>query len=135
MFALPFPVDFLPILAVWLTLLLVIAFAVSADARARDVRFAAVLGAVTAVFGPVALVYYLTRGSYGPREYPPSRWERTAWTLLLAVTGSFVLAATLAPPDPFTQSLYAGGSLLLSLPLAYLVVFRDLWGRVRAELR
>ena len=134
MIAFPVPVSSLPILAVWLSLLLVVSYAVSADARARGVRFASVLGAVAAVFGPVAIVYYLTRGSYGEREYPPSRWERVSWTVLLAVTVSFVVAATLGPPDPFTQGLYAGGSLAVTLPLAYLVVFRNLWGRLRDEV-
>jgi hypothetical protein len=135
MLALPFPTSSLPILAIWLLLLLATSFAVSADARARGVRFASVLGAVAAVFGPVALIYLLTRSSYGERTYPPSQWERRVWTVLVAVMGSFLVAVMLGPPDPATQSLYAGGSLLLTLPLAYLVVFRNLWGRLRAEVR
>jgi Sec-independent protein secretion pathway component TatC len=50
--------------------------------------------------------------------------RRFLTTLLALLAGAFVVAAVASPPDPFTQLLYAGALAVVSLPLAYWLVYR-----------
>jgi hypothetical protein len=131
----PYPAEVLPLFGLYLLGLVAFSYAIAADARARGVRFASILGAVGAVFGLIGIAYYLVRERFGSRAYRASKWERAAWTYFGAMTVAMLLGTVLSPPDPLTQARQFPMFLLVTLPLAYLVVFRNLWGRLRAEVR
>lgn len=46
----------------------------------------------------------------------------------------FVLGAILAPPDPFTQLFTVGPFLLLAVPVAWWLAYRDGYERLRGAL-
>lgn len=115
--------------------LVAFSYAITMDAKARGHPHPAALGALGALVAPVGLYFLFVRRWTGEREFPPTNGERVANFVVLVYLGSFLVAATLAPPDPFTQLLYAGGSLFATLPLAYLVVFKNPWRRLKAAVR
>jgi uncharacterized membrane protein YoaK (UPF0700 family) len=133
----PFPPAVFPALALLLVTWVAMVYAVSVDAHTRNVPpgIAAVLGVTAAVLPMGLLAYYVACDRLGPRRSPPTTRERAAWTLVLAMTVAFVLGATLSPPDPFTQLFELPAFLLVALPAAYLVVFRDAWTRVKSVVR
>ncbi|SFL09314.1 hypothetical protein SAMN04487950_2407 [Halogranum rubrum] len=135
MVQLPFPLATLPLFALYLLGLLALSYAISADARARGVRFPTVLGVAAAVFGLVALIYLIFRDNFGPRAYRASKWERIAWTYFGAMMVAMMLGAILSPPDPFTQARQFPIFLVATLPFAYLVVFKNPWSRLKAAVR
>lgn len=110
--------------AVLLTATVSVLYWVSQDAAARGSSFPAVW-AVAALVVPLALPYYLA--AYRPsteRSVPPTRGERAAATLAAASLSASLVGAFLAPPDPFTQGIWAFGTLLPLLPAAYVLVYR-----------
>jgi hypothetical protein len=115
--------------------LVAFSYAITMDAKARGHPYPAALGALGALVAPVGLYFLFVLRWTGEREFPPTKGERVANFVVLVYLGSFLVATTVAPPDPFTQLLYAGGTAIFLGPLAYLVVFRNLWGRIRAEVR
>lgn len=133
----PFPLAVLPALTLLLVTWIAVVYAVSVDAHTRDVTLgvAVVLGVTAAVLPMGLLAYYVACDRLGSRRSPPTTRERAAWTLVLAMTVAFVLVATLAPPDPFTQLFELPAFLLAALPAAYLVVFHDAWTRAKSMVR
>lgn len=88
----------------------------------------------TAAALPYGVLWYLwSRRGLGERERPPGRRERAALTWVWAVLLAFAFGAVLAPPDPVSQLVYFGPSLVAALPVAYAVVFLDAVDRLRAR--
>jgi hypothetical protein len=94
---------------------------VSADVAARgggEPRVVAV-AAVLVPFGP--LVYLYARSRLGSRRRPVSPVARLAGVWSLCGICAFLLAATLAPPDPFTHLALVGGVLGPTAPALWLL--------------
>ncbi|WP_435125149.1 DUF7534 family protein [Halobaculum sp. D14] len=104
------------------------------DADARGTDAAAVLGAATVFVSFVGVWYWLRRSAYGDRDSPPSRTQRAAGSVAVASFCAVVLAAVVAPPDPVTQGVWAAGSLAVTAPAAYLLVYRRGWRALTARV-
>lgn len=108
----------LPALALVPAVLVVVAGALAVgywvylDAAARGSEAPAEWAVVCALAAPFALAYLAYRHRIG-RHPGAGRRQRAAGTLAVGVATGLILAATLSPPDPFTQ--------LLALPAATLV--------------
>ncbi|WP_277553255.1 hypothetical protein [Halobaculum limi] len=87
---------------------LAVAYAVIVDARARDVSLPTLWGVASVAMWPIGLYYVAVVARR--RERSSRRTRRELAILSLAAGGlvSFVTVATLAPPDPVTQLLWAG---------------------------
>ena len=92
---------------------------VYADASARGSDRPLLWGVLTVLFVPVGLYYWYVRGDVGERRRRPDRGERVALVVALGTLGAYVLAATVAPPDPHTQGRYSLGFLVVTLPVAF----------------
>lgn len=93
-----------------------------ATVRGSESPFRWALGAF--LLGPLVLLAYLPkRRELGARPEPPSRVTKALASVGAGLWVSFVLGAFFAPPDPFTQVLYAAGSLVVTAPLAYVLIF------------
>lgn len=94
------------------------------DAAARGSENPFRWGVGALLFGPLVLLAYLPkRRGLGARPEPPSRVTKAFASVGAGLWVSFVLGAFFAPPDPFTQVLYAAGSLVVTAPLAYVLIF------------
>jgi hypothetical protein len=111
----------------WGSTVLALGLWVARDARERG-SDQPVVWALASVFTPIGLPYYLwrryRRSGLGDRAGPRSRTDRIVATWASAGLCAFLGGAVLAPPDPITQAVYGGGVLAVSLPLAYLLVYR-----------
>ncbi|ESP88880.1 DUF7534 family protein [Candidatus Halobonum tyrrellensis] len=116
-------------LAVGVTLVPVV-YWVSRDAAARGSSSPSLWGAFTAVSGVVGLYYLLVYAPRNERSVPPSRGERAAATVVVADVGAMLVGALLAPPDPFTQLVWWLPSVVLLLPVAYPLVYRQGYRRL-----
>lgn len=68
------------------------------------------------------------------RRYPPTRRDRVVETAVVAGYGAFITGVVAPPADAFLTPLYVLGLLGVTLPLAYLFVYRDDWARLRAAV-
>ena len=128
-------IAFVAVLAQYLLALGSFGFWVARDADARGSRHVALWGIVSAFTGGLAgLAYLSARSDVVERTRPPTRGERAAQTVLLAVLPAWVLAATFAPPDPFTQMFYELGLFAVVFPLAYVLDYRDGYARLRRRV-
>lgn len=75
-----------------------------------------------AVFPPLLVGYVYSRGD---RARPPSDRERLTLTALLALLSAMLAGSVFAPPDVFAQPRNTFGALLVTLPLFYLLVYRE----------
>ena len=131
----PVRVAFAAVAAQYLLVLGSLGLWVARDADARGSRHVLLWGLSSAVTGGlVGLVYYVGRSDVGERTRPPTRGERLARTVVLAALPAWVLSATLAPLDPFTQALYGPGLLVVTLPLAYVLDYRGGYARLRERV-
>lgn len=99
-------------------------FWVSQDAAARGSSAPTLWGAAAVLSGVVGLYYVFVYRAGRERSVPPTRGERVAATAVVADVGAMLVAATLAPPDPYTQATWWVGTFVLLLPVAYLLVYR-----------
>jgi hypothetical protein len=103
--------------------ILALVYAVSADARARGVGdVTRWIGACLLLFP--ALWYWWRRETYGSREYGPTTREKYARAVALGAGGGYFFAATVAPPDPITQLVYAGPFAVVGTIAAYVFLRR-----------
>ncbi|ELZ25728.1 hypothetical protein C475_09724 [Halosimplex carlsbadense 2-9-1] len=92
------------------------------DALARDGDHPVRSTAAVAVFPP-ALVAYV---AYRPeRTTSQSDRERLALTVLLALLAAMMVGTVFSPPDVFAQPRNTFGAALVTLPLFYLLVYRE----------
>jgi hypothetical protein len=77
--------------------------------------------------GLVALLYLRARSEIGGRERPRAGAERALVAFVLGSLVAWLVAATVAPPDPVSQAIYAAVAAAVAVPLVALV------GRVRAS--
>jgi hypothetical protein len=92
------------------------------DARARDSDSAIMLGIAVGVVGWLVFPYLYFRGE---RVHPKTRRERIVATVVVANVVAVLIGTMVGPPDPFSGPLYVLGALVVTLPLAYLVVYRE----------
>ena len=111
----------------FLALAFALGYVVYRDAAARGSSRPLVWGVGSLLTnGLAALLYLLVRSDIGTRDRGTTTPE---WALLAFLFGSlaaWLVAATVAPPDPITQALYATGAAVVAVPLAGLLA------RVRA---
>jgi len=97
---------------------------VNLDAHARGSDYPAVWGVFAPLSG-IVLFYYLLWWRRGrSREYPPSRWERSAATVTVAGVGGLVGGSLVSPPDPTSQLTVWPVAFACCLPIAYWAVRR-----------
>jgi uncharacterized membrane protein HdeD (DUF308 family) len=99
---------------------------VDADARARGSSHPVVWGVFAPLSG-IVLTYYLLWWRRGrSREWPPSRSERAAATVVVAGIGGLIAGSLVSPPDPASQLAVWPVAFACCLPLAYWLVRRRL---------
>lgn len=94
---------------------------VSLDAVARESDHPVRSTATVAVFPPALVAYVVSRPERTTRQ---SDRERLALTVLLALLAAMMAGTVLSPPDVFAQPRNTFGTLLVTLPLFYLLVYR-----------
>ncbi|MFC7142255.1 hypothetical protein ACFQMA_20750 [Halosimplex aquaticum] len=92
------------------------------DARARATERPAGWAIAVAVVPPLLVGYIYYRGD---RTRPQSDRERLTLTVLLALLSAMMVGTVFAPPDVFAQPRNTFGALLVTLPLFYLLVYRE----------
>lgn len=111
----------------WASMVLSLGLWVARDARARGSDWP-ILWALSSVFTPVGLPYYLfrrfRRNGLDERATPPTRLDRLLATWAVATLLASFGGSLLSPPDPVSQLLYTVGCLLATLPFAYLLLYR-----------
>ncbi|KTG07977.1 hypothetical protein AUR64_01730 [Haloprofundus marisrubri] len=134
------PPEFLAAAAVFVSLViasqLCFAYALYSDSVARgrsSPETQAALAFFAPLFGPFALVYLLRLWRIPDRNPSPSKRELVAAAVPLGVLAAFLVGAFVSPPDPITQILYAVPTMLVTIPLAYLVVSKRTEGGSRPE--
>jgi hypothetical protein len=100
------------------------------DAVARDGDHPVRSTATVAIFPPALVVYVVSRPE---RTAPQSDGERLALTVLLALLAAMMVGTIFSEPDVFAQPRNTFGSLLVTLPLFYLLVYRENAEAVDAE--
>ncbi|QLH79381.1 hypothetical protein HZS55_19690 [Halosimplex rubrum] len=103
---------------------------VSQDAVARGSDHPIRSTATVAVFPPALVAYVVYRPE---RTTPQSDRERLALTVLLALLAAMMAGTVLSPPDVFAQPRNTFGAVLVTLPLFYLLVYRENEGESDAE--
>ncbi|QPV62172.1 hypothetical protein I7X12_15695 [Halosimplex litoreum] len=92
------------------------------DAVARDGDHPVRSAVTVAVFPPALVAYVVSRPE---RTTPQADRERLALTVLLALLAAMMVGTVFSPPDVFAQPRNTFGSLLVTLPLFYLLVYRE----------
>ncbi|WP_436923720.1 hypothetical protein [Halosimplex amylolyticum] len=92
------------------------------DALARESDHPVGSAVSVAVFPPLLVGYVYYRGD---RARPQSDRERLTLTVLLALLSAMMAGTVFAPPDVFAQPRNTFGALLVTLPLFYLLVYRE----------
>lgn len=87
---------------------LAVAYAVVVDARAREVSFPTLWGIAAVAMWPIGLYYVGIVARRRERSHRRTRRELAVVSLAAGGLVSFVAVATLVPPDPVTQLLWAG---------------------------
>lgn len=95
---------------------------VGQDALARAVDHPLRWAGAVAVVPPLLVAYVVYRGE---RTRPQSDRERLTLTVLLALLSAMLAGTVFAPPDVFAQPRNTVGALLVTLPLFYLLVYRQ----------
>jgi hypothetical protein len=95
---------------------------VGQDALAREAEHPLRWAGIVAVAPPLLVVYVSVRGE---RTRSQSDRERLTLTLLLALLSAMLVGTVFAPPDVFAQPRNTFGALLVTLPLFYLLVYRQ----------
>lgn len=70
----------------------------------------------------------------GERRYPRTYRDRVVETALVALYGALLGAPLVTPPDPLSMPMGYFTVLVVTLPLAYLLVYRDGWARLRTAV-
>lgn len=108
------------------------AYWVYRDASARGSSNPRSWGVWVVIVDLVVLSYLYNRWrKLGERRYPRTTRDRAVETAVVAGYGAFICGALLAPADFFLTPLYTLGLLVVALPLAYPLVYRDGWARLR----
>ncbi|WP_459194949.1 hypothetical protein [Halosimplex sp. J119] len=115
----------IPLLA-WATL----AVWVYLDAVARESDHPVRAALLVALLPPL-LVWYVSRRD--ERAHPQSDRERLALTVLLALLSAMMAGTVFAPPDVFAQPRNTFGALLITLPLFYVLIYRENGSNDREE--
>lgn len=107
-------------------------------ARGPGVSKSTLAGWLVAVFfTPVGLPYYCYRrvrgDTPGPDRSDATRTDRLLATWAVASITAFLFGALFSPPDPFTQLWYMLGTLFVTVPGAYVFVYRDGYSRLRSS--
>ncbi|WP_436907481.1 hypothetical protein [Halosimplex marinum] len=92
------------------------------DARARGGDHPVRSTLTVAVFPPALVAYVVYRPE---RTAAPSDRERAALTVLLALLSAMMAGTAFSPPDVFAQPRNTFGAVLVTLPLFYLLVYRE----------
>ena len=111
-------------LAAFVVTWLSVGYWVTVDADARGARVPWLWGGVSLFFFPVLLYYLLVYRRRYDRERSTGRLERGVGTVALASTAAMLLAAVLAPPDPYTQAVWWGAAWALLLVPSHRLVYR-----------
>ncbi|MCU4800634.1 hypothetical protein OB920_09660 [Halobacteria archaeon HArc-gm2] len=111
---------------------ILVAYWVYRDASARGSSNPRSWGVWVVIVDLVVLSYLYNRWrKLGERNYPRTTRDRAVETTVVAGYGAFISGALLAPADFFLTPLYTVGGLAVTLPLAYLLVYRGGWARLR----
>jgi len=92
------------------------------DAVARDGDHPVRSTVTVAVLPPALVAYVVARPE---RTTPQSDGERLALTVLLALLAAMMVGTVFSPPDVFAQPRNTFGAALVTLPLFYLLVYRE----------
>ena len=92
------------------------------DALARAVDHPGLSALGVAVFPPALVAYVRYRGE---RTAEQSDRERLTLAVLLAILAAMIVGTVFSPPDVFAQPRNTFGALLLTLPLFYVLVYRQ----------
>ena len=95
---------------------------VGQDALVREAEHPLRWAGIVAVAPPLLVAYVSVRGE---RTRSQSDRERLTLTLLLALLSAMLVGTVFAPPDVFAQPRNTFGALLVTLPLFYLLVYRQ----------
>ena len=95
---------------------------VGQDALAREAEHPLRWAGIVAVAPPLLVAYVSVRGK---RTRSQSDRERLTLALLLALLSAMLAGTVFAPPDVFAQPRNTFGALLVTLPLFYLLVYRQ----------
>jgi quinol-cytochrome oxidoreductase complex cytochrome b subunit len=119
---------FLPVVAFGMALFLFVLLAtgvwINFDAHAHGSDYPAFWGVVAPISGVVFLYYLLWWRRGRSREYPSSRWERSAAVVAVAGGGGLVAGSLVSPPDPVAQMTVWPIAFACCLPVAYWLVRR-----------
>lgn len=102
------------------------------DATARGAEGAS--RGVWALFPPYLLWYLFTRDRLGPRHRPIEGREAIVGSTFVGLFLAVVLGSVLAPPDPFTQSLYVAALVPVGGVVGYLLIARGGYARLKDRL-
>jgi len=106
----------------FLALAFALGYVVYRDAAARGSARPLVWGAGSLLTnGLAALLYLRARSDLGDRDHRATAAERALVAFVLGSLAAWFVAATVAPPDPITQAVYATGAAVVAVPLAALV--------------
>ena len=97
---------------------------VNFDSHARGSDHPGLWGVLAPLSGVVLFFYLLWWRRGRSREYPPSRWERSAATVTVAGVGGLVAGSLVSPPDPISQLTVWPIAFAGCLPAAYRAVRR-----------
>jgi len=75
------------------------------------------------LFPIVPTLYLLSLWWADPRAEMPTRTDRRVAALVLGAVAAVLGSSLVAPPDPFSNTLYTIGLSVVTFPLAYLYVF------------
>lgn len=126
---LPVPVEFVVVLALAASILswLCLAYAVGADADARDANGLA-WGLFAFVLPPFTVVVYLAYRTRLPeRSEPADRLERWVGTVGIGIVSAYAAAAVVSPPDPISLLVFGLPLAAVAVPAAYVLCYEPGW--------
>lgn len=127
------PLPFVALVALIFGTKILTVYWVYRDASARGSSNPRSWGLWVLIVDLVLLSYLYNRWrKLGERRYPRTQWDRAVETALVACYGALLAAPMITPPDPLSMPMGYFTALAVALPIAYLLVYRDGWARLRA---